>query len=138
MSEKSDYRKQRTIHNIADHLAAPPTTNSDPTPLGVCIANTRGGGYSQISSDIASDQCCAVFAINTISIWENNLDILANINHFHPLVNLNGISFIDLYYVPGVYNTLDYHEISVETTFTSTRHNLMHLFTKFPLCSYYV
>ena len=101
-------------------------------------ATTRSEVYSQISCEITSDQCCVVFAINTISSWENNLDMLANINRVHPLVNLNAISFIDIYYVPGVYNPLNYHKISVETNFTSTRLNLLHLCTKCPLGSYYV
>ena len=135
---KSDYRKQRTIHNIADHLSVPPTANTNPSSLGVSKATTRGGVYSQISSEITSDQCCAVFAVNVISIWENNADMLANINSVYPLVNLNEISFIDLHYVPGIYNTLDYYKISVETNFTRTRFNSLCLFTKCLRGSYYV
>ena len=106
--------------------------------LGVVVTNTRGGGHRLISSKTSSDLCCAVFALNAISLWENQLDALADINTVHPLVNLNEISFIDLCYVQIIYTTLDYHKITIEHNSIITKHNLLCLFTKFPCGSYYV
>ena len=56
VEENRCYRKQRTIHNVANHLFVQPTAYSDPGSLCVGMSTTRGGGYSQIRSEITSDQ----------------------------------------------------------------------------------
>ena len=135
---RRDHKKQRELYNITDHLSDPPSSTSDSDVLGVGKNETSSGGCRLISSAKSSDAFCAVFAINAISCWQNQVDALDAINSVHPLVNLKEISFIDLHYVQIIHTTLDYHKIPLELNFTATKYNLSCLFTKFPRGSCYV
>ena len=93
--------------NLDDHLSAQPAANSNPDSLGMKKDSKRKGGYSQTKSIIVSNLCCTVFALNAISIWETNKDLLEHINNVHPLANLKEISFNQLHYVPAVFSLLE-------------------------------
>ena len=65
------HKKQREIYKITNHLSVPPSSTSDSDLLGAGINETVGDGHRLISSKTSSDACCAVFVIDTISLWEN-------------------------------------------------------------------
>ena len=79
------------MHDVTDHLSAPPSSISDSDLLGAGETGDRPGGYRLIKSKTSSDACCTVFALNAISLWENQIDLLEAIHKVHPLVNLKEI-----------------------------------------------
>ena len=131
-----DYRKQRDIHNIRDHLSAPPSTVNESNQLEI-PAEVRGTGYRLIKSNTGSEDCCTIFALNAIASWELQVDFREAINNTYPLVNLKEISFIDLCIVKLIYTSLDYHRISMHLNFTTANIMLLSIFTQFPCSSYF-
>ena len=68
-NKRSICKKHRTMRNFDNHLSAQSASNSNPSSLGMKKASKRKGGCSQTKSKIVSNLSCAVYALNTISIW---------------------------------------------------------------------
>ena len=73
-----------------------------------------------------------MFALNDISIWETNNDLLEYISDVNPLANLKEISFNQLCYVPAVLSLLDYHNVSAVANYASTNASPLLVLTSFP------
>ena len=137
VESRRDDRKQRDVYNTTDHLSAPPSSISDSDLLGVGETEARVGGHRLVSRKTSSDVRYAVFAISATSLWDGQVGALDAINSARPLVNLKESSFVDLHHVQIAHTTLDCRKIPTELNFTTTKHNLLRLFTKFPRGSCY-
>ena len=131
-------KKHRTMLNFDDHLSAQPAANSNADSLGMKKASKRKGGHSQTNIKMVSNLCCALRALNTISIWETNKDLIEHMNNVHPLTNLNEISFNQMHHVPAVFSLLDYHNISAAANYASINASSLLVLTSCLPGSYYI
>ena len=63
-------KKNQNVLNIANHLSAKPAENSNSTVKDMQKSSSRRSAHSQTRSKASSDMCCAVHALNVVSILE--------------------------------------------------------------------